>query len=250
MANVAVGNRYNIKTFQKAYPTAGTDSFKLVSSNAQIFLHSFLAYNANSLSTDLGLAIAMAPTAWKLYTANVNTGPGTDSTAAIQAGTATSIFTTVSNQGFLVESPKQFGYLTFTLSQAETGAPVYSYQYWNGSAWTTLNVSQTPVYTSTGVVHVTFNPPVDWATGDGGLGANTGYSVRVRATTAPTQAVKATSLRVGYWLCYRKGMAAGSQVAVSFDMHPLLLESGEALAPYFSTAYNYNAIEAAYQQAP
>jgi hypothetical protein len=34
------------------------------------------------------------------------------------------------------------------------------------------------------------------------------------------------------------------------DDHPKLLESGEALQPYFSTASNASSIEAAYQVAP
>ncbi len=247
--NTAVGNRYPIQLTQKAYPTIGQTSFTLVASTNQIYLHSFCAFNANTSSCDLGLGVAHTNPTWKLYTGNVNTGTAaTDSTSSIQAGTSTSLVDTTANHGFMIESTKQFGYVAINLTQAETGSPVYSYQYWNGASWATLNMNQTPVYTSTGYIYLTFNPPTDWAVGDGGLGANTGYSIRVRATTHTTQAILATSVRVARWFCYRQAVPASSQLQVIFDNHPNLLEVSEALVPYFQTANNLNSIEAAFQQ--
>ena len=197
---------------------------------------------------DVGLGCAFNNNPWKLYIGNVNGGTPTDVTAAIQGGTSQNIFDTTNNDGFMVECQKQFGYLTFNITQAQSGSPVYSYQYWNGASWATLNTNQAPVYTSTGYVHIAFNPPVDWAKGDNGMGVNTGFSVRVRSTTASGQAVTVSSARVARWFCYNQNLPATSRVQVIFDQHPDLLDVGEALVPYFQTANNLNAIEAAYQQ--
>jgi hypothetical protein len=249
LANTAVGTRYAIQLLQRAYPTQGQHSFTLVPSNMQIYLHSFSAYNATAGAMDVGLGCAFnpVPSVWRMYVGNVNGGTPTDVTSTIQAGTSINIFDTTANDGFMVECQKTFGYLTFNIAQAQSGSPVYSYQYWNG-AWTTLNLSQTPVYTGTGYVHATFNPPVDWVKGDNGMGVNTGYAIRVRSTTAGGQAVQVTSMRVARWFCYNQSLPATSRVQVIFDQHPDLLDNGEALVPYFQTANNLNAIEAAYQQ--
>lgn len=249
MANAQVG-RYAIQLLQKAYPTQGQHSFTCVAGNQQIFLHSFHAFNANNAVCDVGLGIVNVGTTWKLYTGAVNGGTPVDVTTAIQAGTTESIFDTTNNHGFMVECSKPFGYLMFHVTQAQTGLPVYVYEYYNGSSWVTLNTSQAPVYTGTGYIYLTFNPPVDWARGDGGMGVNTGYSIRVRASTAPSQAVQIDSLRVARWLCYNASLPATSRIQVLFEQHPDLLDVGEALVPYFQTANNSNAIEAAFQQAP
>lgn len=248
--NTVVGTRHNIQLLQKAYPSQGGTTFTLVPSTMQIYLHSFSAFNANTSACDVGLGVAHAVATWKLYIGNVNNGTPTNSTTAIQAGTATNIFDTTTNNGFMIESTKPFGYVSFTISQAQSGSPVYSYQYWNGASWATLNTNQLPDYTSVTMQHLTFNPPVDWAVGDGSLGVNTGYTIRVRSTTASGQAVKATALRVARWFCYNNSLPASSRVQVSFDNHPDLLESSEAIVPYFQTAANANAIEAAFQPMP
>lgn len=248
MANVVSGNRYNIELMQSGYSTNGKDSFSLVPSNVQIYLHSFSAFNANATASDIGLGVTNTVATWKLYVGNVNGGTPTNVTTAIQAGTTENIFDTTNNHGFLVECSKKFGQLIFNVTQAQSGSPVYSYQYWNGTSWATLNLNQTPVYTSTGYVYVPFNPPIDWATGDGGMGADNGYSIRVRSTTAGGQNVQVNSLKVARWFCYRQDVPSLSQLQVIFDDHPELLDVGEQLIPYYETANNLNSVEAAFQK--
>lgn len=124
--------------------------------------------------------------------------PNVDETAAIQAGTASTIFTTTNNDGYIVYGINQFNKFTFTISQIQTGVPVYTYEYWNGSAWTTLPLTTTPVYTALAATSAEFAIPSNWAVGDGteGGGNNAYYAIRVLATTAPSTAVKATHLTV------------------------------------------------------
>lgn len=134
---------------------------------------------------------------WGLYQ-RVAATPNVDKTTDIQAGTAVTIFTTTNNDGYFVSALKPFTKFTFVISQATTGAPVYTYEYYNGSAWSTLTLTTTPTYSALGSTTAEFVAPSDWAAGVTGEGvvSTTYYNIRVKATTAPTTACKATSLAV------------------------------------------------------
>ncbi len=124
--------------------------------------------------------------------------PNVDRTATIQAGSSVDIFTTVNNDGFLVYGVNTFDKITFTISQIQTGGPVYVYEFWNGSAWVALTMITTPVYTATGSVFAQFTIPSTWVPGDGTeVGGNVlYYTIRILGQAAPSQAVKITSLTV------------------------------------------------------
>ncbi len=134
---------------------------------------------------------------WELWS-RIAATPNVDRTATIQAGTATTIYTTTNNDGYLAYGVQPFNKITFTVSQASTGAPVYTYEYWNGSAWTTFTPSTLPTFTATGSTFVAFTAPTAWAAGDGTeVAGNTAYyAIRALATTAPTAAVQITSMTV------------------------------------------------------
>jgi hypothetical protein len=134
---------------------------------------------------------------WELWS-RIAATPNVSRTSAIQAGTATTIFTTTNNDGFLSYAIQPFNKLTFNVSQAETGAPVYTYEYWNGSAWTALSGVSAPNLTTTGSKDLTWTIPSNWAVGDGTeVGGSTSYyTIRVLATTAPATAVQINSLSV------------------------------------------------------
>lgn len=134
---------------------------------------------------------------WELWS-RIAATPNVDRTATIQAGTAVTLFTTTNNDGFLAYGVSPFNKITFTISQASTGAPVYTYEYFNGSAWAALTLTTTPDYTATGSTFLAFTAPSDWAVGDGTeVGGSTSYyAIRALATTAPTTAVQATSMTV------------------------------------------------------
>lgn len=124
--------------------------------------------------------------------------PNVDRTAAIQAGTATTIFTTTINDGFLIYGVQKFDKVTMRISQAATGAPVYTYEYWNGSAWSALTTTAVPDYTTLASDTLEFSIPSNWAVGDGTeVGGNVlFYTIRALATTAPGTAVQITSLAI------------------------------------------------------
>lgn len=134
---------------------------------------------------------------WELWS-RIAATPNVDRTATVQAGTATTIFTTTNNDGFLVYGVNTFDSIELAVSQAATGAPVYTYEYWNGSTWSALTVTTAPTLTAIGNTTLDFNIPSNWAVGDGTeVAGNTAYyAIRVLATTAPATAVQITSLTV------------------------------------------------------
>lgn len=134
---------------------------------------------------------------WEIWR-RIAATPNVDGTATIQAGTAIDIFTTTNNDGYIVYGVSQFNKFTLNITQAQTSSPVYTYEYWNGSAWTALTLTSTPSYSANGSTFAEFAIPTAWAVGDGteGGGNNSYYAIRVLATTAGGQAVKANSLTV------------------------------------------------------
>jgi hypothetical protein len=134
---------------------------------------------------------------WQLYS-RIAATPNVDRTATIQAGTAVTIFTTTNNDGFLAYASQKFNKLTLTISQAQTGAPVYTYEYYNGSTWAALTTTAVPDYTTLASDTLEFNIPIDWNIGDGTEvgGSEDFYAIRALATTAPATAVQITSLTV------------------------------------------------------
>jgi len=247
--NTAVGNHRNLSIVQQGYYSQGQYTIPLVSSanlNESILLHSYSAYNANSSACDVGLGIGFNTAKWGLYQL---TGGGT---IATKASAPYTLFDTVANDGFLIGSTFKFGYVVLNLSQAQAGSPVYTYQYWNGTSWATLVPMQTPVYTSTGYVYLTFNPPADWVVGSNGLISSSlsYYAIKVASTTAGSQAVLATSVQPARWLYYQQNLPGGSRLLADFNVRPWRMEGSEVLLPYFSIASQQNTVEASYQVAP
>jgi hypothetical protein len=246
------GNSQNLQLLHAAYTTQSLTAALSAPSNQQLLIHSIYAYNGFNSTNSVGLSISMNSNQWKLWTL-VGAGPTvSEKTSTIQAGTALTIFPTVTaNQGIILQAKDKFGLMSFDISQAETGSPVYEYRYWNGSAWTALTLLNSPIYTATGQMNIIFNPPLDWAVGDNGEGTDTSmYSIRIRATTAPTQAVKIDSLKPCKLLVYRASIAADNSLGAMFKTRQLLLQQGESIIPYFATANAKNTIEIAYQISP
>lgn len=240
-------NRQNLLTHHVGYSVKCTGSVLSPPSNQQLLIHTLHAYNGSGSTVDIGIAKQL-DTSWKLWAIDATT---TDVTASVLALSSTSVIGTTNNYGFVAQAKKRFGLMTFDVSQASTGSPVYAYTYWNGSAWTALTLAQTPSYSATGQTQIVFMPPSDWVIGSGVTGADTNkYSIRVLATTAPTQAVKFDSLALGLWLAYRKSIGSTQQLQILFKERPLLMDANESIIPYFSVASSSNSVEVAYQINP
>lgn len=214
----------------------------------QLLLHSAILHNRSGASANLGVLVRLAD--YKFGT--LPSGAAVvDATAAIAAGTTQNIFTTTNNDGFLLQSKKKFNLIGLEITQASTGSPAYTYQYYNGTAWTALpDVIEVPSYSGTGSSLLVFTAPRDWAVGtpaaDGGDSDK--YAIRVRATTAPGQAVQANALWVGKFIHFQEAVADNGNLSVTFPYEqPKLLDGGEGILPYFGTASASNCVSALYQ---
>lgn len=238
-----------IQFFECGYPTVAKDAaLSSPSTNKQLVVHNASVYNSTSSSVDCGIGLRYQTASWKLYQLNAST---TDLTSTIQAGTASTILPTTNNYGFLVQCKDIFGLISLTISQAETGSPTYSYQYWNGSTWATLTLRNSFVYTAAASIGIAFAPPVDWAKGCGSLvddfsSLNAGYCIRVRGTTAPSTAVQVTAMAVSKFWAYRSLVGKG-MLLMNFEDTPVVLEVGESVQPFFATAAANNTVEINYQ---
>jgi hypothetical protein len=249
----------HIQTFFGGYDQRGKAAVVSPGDSQQLLLHAVTLQNRSGAAMDMGVGVRLSATSdngFKFGTLVALADPQlTDASVAIAAGTAQNIFTTTVNNGFLVQAKSRFSLIGLTISQVQTGAPVYAYEYWNGSAWTALpDMIATPVYTSTTDIWIVFSPPRDWVTGgDATTGVSSGYyAVRVRATTAPGQIVKANAIWVAKFLHFQADVASNGclSLVASYDLGaPIVLDALEGILPYFETATAANLVTARYQSA-
>lgn len=223
------------------YNSLGKVSVVTAPTNKQVALLSARATNASGSTARVGVARKFAtPTStakpYKLFTYDNSTF--TEVTLPLSG--ATTIVSTTQNHGFGIQAKSRFGIYGFTISQIQGGSPVYEIRYYNGSSFVTLTQVVAQAYTSTGDTIAIFAPPFDWAPGGGsGLDANM-YSIRVRATTATSQAIQATDIWVANPLDFAVLTTNSSMSLELSEEHPLILEAGEGIMPFFSVASTSN----------
>ena len=169
-----------------------------------------------------------------------------------KTGTTTTIFTTTDNDGFLVQSPERFELIGFNVTQAEGGTPTYSYQYWDGSAWQDLSsyIVESPSAYSAGNQIIVFKAPLAWVAGSSSAvgGDTTKYTIRARATTAPSTAVQVDDVYAGQFLTFDPDVGDKESLKISFPANePYMLSGNEALIPYFGSANAANLARALYK---
>ncbi len=239
-----------LQTLITSYAQNAKDSVLSPSTGKQIKLYYAKLTNRSGGTIDVGILKKLATTgSYALFGSAA--GVGSDLTTAINAGTASTILTTTTNDLFVVQCREKFSLIGLTVSQAQAGSPVYIYQYWNGTIWTTLTTISVPTSYTTGTQLIVFLPPSDWAVGGDGttnLDA-TRYSVRCKATTAPSTAVKVTALWAGLMLDFKPNLDHESSMEYK-GADPtlcLMFDGGESLLPYFGgTATANNLIHAQY----
>lgn len=237
-------NRDNISVLQTAYPNQSLTAALSAPANKQLLINSIAAVNGSAADMDIAIGHSINNSEWEVLV--TDNSVETDVTTAIQAGTATSVIGTTNNDQFIVQAKEKFGFIAFDVSQAQAGSPVYTYTYYNGSSFVTLTLISSVSYAATGVQIALFLPPVDWTADADGF-----YAIRVRATTAPSQAVQIDSMKVCRVLAYREEIQSKGQLQVLFELpKQLLLQAGEEIVPYFSFSNASNIIEASYQISP
>lgn len=243
--------RTNIPDYGKtALLTAPSSPVK----QAVIVHQSDLANNSGS-SAAMGWGYKLIDSKWSLGQWDVSEAPEfvDDTTDAQDAGTGdVALFTTTNDDGFVVSASEVFNLVGLTISTAEVGSPAYVYEYWNGTAWDTLSLLQTPDYTATGDTAIAFANPADWAKGgDTGEGINADhYAIRVTASTAPSTAPLATIAWVVRLLDYVGVVTTGSTLnRIQYvNSNGSRVPTGHALVAYSSVVSASNIAYFEYSQ--
>lgn len=219
------------------YATKGKAAAFTVPASKQLYVFNMRAMNNSGSTINVGIMRRLVTSEYAFYQYVASGTTYTNASTALNAGTATVAFAGANNDGFAVQSQRLFSMVGLTISTAQSGG-VFTYKYWNGSAFTTLTTLEVPTdYSATGDIYAVFVPPSDWTPG-GSTGLDQSkYSILVQSTTAPAAAVSVNAIWTGQFLEFIKGVANNAGVQVAFpDSKPLLLEGGEGLFPYFSTA--------------
>ncbi len=244
-----MGAYQRLQLVSSAYSDQSLTAAYIPPSNEQLEVHSARAVNSSVAENAVGLFHTVTNEHFKLW--KLLAAADAEFTDTIQAGSAVAIFNTVNNDGCLFQAKEKFNIIAFNISQAETGSPVYTYKYYNGSGYTTLSLLNTPSYSATGIQVILFEAPVDWVVGDGSEGADSElFSIQVISTTAPSQAVQINSLKLGKMLSYNDSVEPSGALEVNFEDQPLLLQVGESILPFFSYTDPANRLELAYKVSP
>jgi hypothetical protein len=174
----------------------------------------------------------------------------TDQTSTIQDGSTVTLYTTTTNDGFLIQSPRRFNLIGFSVTQAESGSPVYTYQYYNGTAYATLTTIKVSASYTVADHVIAFAAPQDWAVGTtAAVGGSTSlYSILMKASTAPGTAVQANAMWVSAFLNFTEGVADnGKVVCTAAAGENFTLQSTEGVVPFFGTANAANTVRVTYK---
>jgi hypothetical protein len=229
------------------YSTKGKVNAFAVPASKQVFLYNARAFNNSGGAINVGLLRNFVEDEFQLWQ-YVASGPTyTDITDAVTGATSTNIFNGANNDGFVLQSPNQFGLMGFTTSANGAGGTIV-YKYWTGASFVTLTTLEVPANYSTNADRwIVFLPPPDWVVGGPAGVSPTQFSIFVQATTTPAAAVAINALWVGGWLELYQGVPNNAAIQMSFpDSKPFCLNGGEGIIPYFSTANAANQVGAYY----
>lgn len=138
------------------------------------------------------------------------------------------------NAGLVISCPEHFDLICF---DSKTGTAAL--EYWNGSAWAAL----TPLQADT--TFVRFNAPVQWVVGSEFTNLEqTLYYLKLTDLTA------VADLKICKFFVSMNGVGSQQVLQEAFEDYPYLMESGEAVIPFFETADDNNVAMVAYRLNP
>ena len=148
---------------------------------------------------------------------------------------------------------KKFNSIVFNVTQAQTGSPVYVYEYYDGSSMVALTPEQVPDYSTTGETLLGFIVPPDWQLGttvavNDNVATDTSdkHCLVGKATTAPTQAVIADSVHLLRWGKIARGLADGKFIGFE-PQQPIALERNESMLCWMSVTNPLNSCNVYYR---
>lgn len=224
-----------LQTLITSYGQTCKDSILSPAIGHQLRLYSAKLTNRSGLSADLALLKKLASSD-SFYLFRSSSGVGTDITAAVVAGTASTILTNVNNDCFIIQSRERFALIGLNFSSASGTPPALAYEYWNGS-WSSLTTISIPTSLSTGTNLIFFIPPSDWIVGGTGTtGLNSArLSVRIRNITASSQIIQADNAWIGSMIDYQPNVndSESLEFKTADPSLSLMFDGGESLLPYF-----------------
>lgn len=239
-----MANSQRILNKRVGYDQVSYDSVLNAPLNQQLNMHSVDLLNGTNNNMQVGFATSLNPMKYALYSyvggvATLLTVPGSLIPATI-------------GDGFILQSTDLTGLIAYNVTAAATGAPVYAYEYWDGTAYQPLTPIIIPALATVGKVALVFKSPHQWVPGNDGavVGLDPAqYTLRVTATTAPTTPLDIDAFLVGKVLVVRnvEGLQALEQ---SYGQNQLLLAQSEGIIPIFEVADPKNVAECSYRINP
>lgn len=171
-------------------------------------------------------------------------------TSAINASTPSIVFDVAANTALIVQARRKFNLIGIIVSTVETGTPVYEGQYFNGTAFVPLpDIIQTINLVNLGYSLLVFSSPLDQEVGGEPGTDQSLYTIKIVATTAPTNAPEITSVQVASMIDFSPGVNINSGMEDSWSVdYPFHLEANEGLIPFFSNPSDLNLVTAFYSQ--
>jgi len=209
----------------------------------QMFIDSCTSTNNSGSAIDLGCARLLNNDDWTFWALDDSATPDAtdDTTDAQDAGAGDIVlFTTTNNDGWMWCGNFRPTAIGLTVSQAQTGSPVYAYSYYNGTDYSSTITPIQAISSYTAADHVlAFPMPADWEKGStvavGGPADDDQYCLRAIATTAPSQQVEGTIAWALRHEKYQQAIEDKNALGLTWQP-PLLLGKGEGFLCTFSTA--------------
>lgn len=257
-----MSKKMTVSTGPIAIPTVAKTEISLGSSSPiaeSVWVHRIDVLNSANASIALGWGYKLIDSEWKAGQWDESAGASyiDDTTDAQDAGTGDfDLFSANNNNdGFIVQADTTFNIIGISCNTAPASGQSIGYQYWNGSAWTTLNTIVTPTFANATDTYLVFHAPNDWAAllaadtpvATDGLTAGK-YAIKVRASTAPnTTSGSADKLWVVKFKDYIEAVADGSTAFSEYE-NGEYIPHNRPIVPYFATADNNNTVSIVYRK--
>jgi len=136
---------------------------------------------------------------------NADTGTYTDETEDINNATTDDVYlppqqATTEGDALYIGSDDQFDmFRIYVSTKGEYSDITIVWEYWNGSSWATLTVTDpSNGFQNDGIHKITFTPPGDWATTE--VDGTTAYWIRARATFGASPSITTAPLGAEGWI--------------------------------------------------
>lgn len=201
---------------------SGVAAFQSSDASQQLRIHSVGVYSAEATDKDVAIAIMMNTDSAKVYTDTTTPVSNSDSRNPVVTG------------GMVLVTSHPIDFMTWT---SITGTP--EVLYWNGSAFTAITE-----HTKTSAIMLWNNPQDQVIGSEYSTLDQTKYHYQFTGPSA------IAGLKLCRTLKFQQDLGSFQFLELNFpeEKGKLMLETGEAIIPYFETANANNVVEIWYQQ--